>query len=264
MIITPKLIIDQLTAGIPMPAQTVDRLKPGSPQMEVRGIVTAFSASQHVIEQALALGANFIITHEGVYFSHQDHQEWLEHDSVYRQKANLIANAGLGIYRFHDGLHRSKPDGIMEGLLHELEWQSYVTEHRTEVSILTIPVMEAEAVAAYVKRKLHIPYVRIAGKLSVSCARVGILVGYRGSGAAAIPLYEQDNLDLIIAGEGPEWETPEYVRDAARQGNNKALIMLGHAESETPGMKLLAERLSAAYPGLPVHFIKDQPVFQVV
>jgi putative NIF3 family GTP cyclohydrolase 1 type 2 len=91
-----------------------------------------------------------------------------------------------------------------------------------------------------------------------------VLVGYRGGGALAIPLYEQDSLDLVIAGEGPEWETPEYIRDAVHQGRSRALIMLGHAESEAPGMKYIAERLSVQLPGVPVHFVKEQPVFHIV
>ncbi|MNN73666.1 NIF3 (NGG1p interacting factor 3) [compost metagenome] len=123
--------------------------------------------------------------------------------------------------------------------------------------------MKVEAIAEYLKRRLQIPYVRVAGNLSASCIRVGILVGYRGSGSTTIPLYHQDSLDLIIAGEGPEWETPEYIRDAARQGRNQALIMLGHAESEAPGMKYLAGLLSAQFPDVPVHFVQDQPVFQI-
>ncbi|MBW4084288.1 Nif3-like dinuclear metal center hexameric protein [Paenibacillus sp. S150] len=257
-------LIEHLTAGIPVPDRTVDKLESGSPEMEVQGIVTAFSASQYVIEQAIALGANLILTHEGVFFSHRDQIEGLERDPVYRQKADLIASSGIGIYRFHDYLHRYTPDGIMEGLLRELGWQAYVTEHRPSVSVLTIPAMEAGDVAGYLKKQLRIPYVRAAGNLSASCARVGILVGYRGGGPAAIPLYEEAALDLIIAGEGPEWETPEYLKDAARQGRNKALIMLGHAESEAPGMKLLAELLSSQFPGLPVHFVQDRPVFRVV
>ncbi|AIQ19780.1 transcriptional regulator [Paenibacillus sp. FSL H7-0357] len=257
-------IIDKLTAGIATPDGTVDKLEPGGLETKVQGIVTAFSASQYVIEQAIALGANLIITHEGVFFSHQDHREWLMHDSVYKQKADLIAGSGLGIYRFHDYLHRYTPDGIMEGLLRALDWQKYVSSHQPSASILTIPAMKVAEVAEYLKRQLQIPYLRVAGSLSTSCRRVGILVGYRGSGATAIPLIEQESLDLIIAGEGPEWETPEYIRDAAHQGRSKALIMLGHAESEAPGMSYLAERLSLQFPQLPVHFVKDQPVFQIV
>lgn len=60
-------IIDKLTAGIARPDGTVDKLEPGCLETKVQGIVTAFSASQYVIEQAIALGANLIITHEGVF-----------------------------------------------------------------------------------------------------------------------------------------------------------------------------------------------------
>jgi len=69
---------------------------------------------------------------------------------------------------------------------------------------------------------------------------------------------------VVIAGEGPEWETPQYVKDAVFQGKGRAYVALGHAESEEPGMKYLAEILERAFPGLPVHFVPETPVFRVV
>ncbi|NOU80477.1 transcriptional regulator [Paenibacillus sp. LMG 31459] len=264
MTLTFGQVIGHLTAGIRKPDGTVDRLEPGAPESEVQGIVTAFSASQYVIEQAALLGANLIITHEGVYYSHQDNREGLENDPVYRQKSELVASTGVGIYRFHDYVHRYTPDGIIEGLLRELEWEPYVERHLPHVSVLSVPAASVSEIAGYLKQQLHIPYVRAAGNLSAVCSRVGVLVGYRGGGAATIPLFEQESLDLIIAGEGPEWETPEYIRDAVRQGRSRALIMLGHAESEAPGMKLLAQRLALQFPDVPVHYIQEQPVYQIV
>ena len=94
--------------------------------------------------------------------------------------------------------------------------------------------------------------------------RSGLLAGYRGNGATAIPLFEQEQLDLIIAGEGPEWETPEYVKDAVHQGKRRALILLGHAESEEPGMEALAEQMRAEFPSIPVHFIPAVRTFEVL
>ncbi|MEK3670100.1 Nif3-like dinuclear metal center hexameric protein [Paenibacillus sp. FSL R10-2771] len=264
MTLTFGQVIGHLTAGIRKPDGTVDRLEPGAPESEVQGIVTAFSASQYVIEQAALLGANLIITHEGIYYSHQDNREGLENDPVYRQKSELVASTSVGIYRFHDYVHRYTPDGIIEGLLRELEWEPYVERHLPHVSILSVPAAAVSEIAGYLKQQLHIPYVRAAGNLSAVCSRVGVLVGYRGGGAATIPLFEQESLDLIIAGEGPEWETPEYIRDAVRQGRSRALIMLGHAESEAPGMKLLAQRLALQFPDVPVHYIQEQPVYQIV
>lgn len=57
----------------------------------------------------------------------------------------------------------------------------------------------------------------------MECQRIGLLAGYRGGGEVVIPLFQNQNLDLIIAGEGPEWESPEYVRDALQQGKKKHL-----------------------------------------
>jgi putative NIF3 family GTP cyclohydrolase 1 type 2 len=80
----------------------------------------------------------------------------------------------------------------------------------------------------------------------------------------SIPLFEKEKLDLIIYGEGPEWETPEYVRDAIHQGKQKALIVLGHSESEESGMKNLADWLKSTLPYLPVFYIPEKPLFQVI
>ena len=97
----------------------------------------------------------------------------------------------------------------------------------------------------------------------MTCKRIGVLVGYRGGGEQVIPLFENEGFDLVIYGEGPEWETPEYVRDAVRQGKKKGLLVLGHAESEMPGMRFLARELQDKFPGIPVHFLPQEPIFGI-
>ena len=67
----------------------------------------------------------------------------------------------------------------------------------------------------------------------------------------------------MICGEGPEWEAPEYVRDAVYQKKNRALIVLGHAESESPGMEYYTELLQNSFPNIPVHYIKYDPIFRL-
>lgn len=264
MSITISTILEYLRGNVALIDSTVDTLLSGHPETEVTGIVTAFCATQRVVEQAIALGANLLITHEGVFYSHHDSVEGLQGDPVYLTKKSVIDNSELAIFRYHDYWHRHKPDGIMVGLLQELDWLPYVDEQQAVAAILTIPAMSVSEAAQYIKRKLGISYVRVAGELSQTCSRVGILVGYRGGGTLAIPLFNQHNLDLIIAGEAQEWETPEYVRDAVHQGKSKALIMLGHAESEVPGMKYLAEKLGEKFPLIPSCFIAEAPIYQVV
>jgi putative NIF3 family GTP cyclohydrolase 1 type 2 len=243
----------------------IDTLKSGSPDTEVASMATAFMATHKVVSKAVALGVNLLIVHEGIFFRHKDFVgEPRASDPVYLEKWKLIAESGIAIYRFHDGLHRYRPDGIAAGLIQALGWQQYVSEHQASASIVTLPATTVQDVAAHVKAALNIPYVRVVGDLRMSCARVGLLAGYRGGGATAIPMFNNNHVDLIVAGEGPEWETPEYVRDAVYQGRRKALMMLGHAESEESGMKYLAENMKTMFPGVPVHFIAENSPFRFV
>ncbi len=263
MPLTIQHVIEQLKSSSGPINDTVDLLDPGNPDTEVRGIATTFMATQQVIEQAISMGVNLLISHEGAYYSHRSTNGPLTDDPVYRSKSRLIQESGIAIYRHHDYCHRLEPDIIMSGLLQSLKWESYVEDMLPTAAVLRIPEMRARDVAEYAKSQLSIPCVRIAGDSDMACRRVGILVGYRGGGVNAIPLFREKALDLIIAGEGPEWETPEYARDSAYQGVPKSFLVLGHAESEEPGMRYLAAQLQSTYPRLPVHFIPVNPVFQV-
>lgn len=244
--------------------KTVDALLSGSGDTVLTGIVTTFLATHHVLQKAVDLGANLVISHEGIFYSHHGRVEYFGDDPVCQHKLQFIEESGLAIFRFHDYLHRYEPDEINEGLVHALGWQAHVKEHQAVSTIVTIPKMTVKDVAEHAKQCLSVPYVRVVGDLNMPCQRIGLLVGYRGGGTLAIPLLEKENLDVVITGEGPEWETPEYVRDAVFQGQHKALLVLGHAASEEPGMKLLAEKLKTLFPTIPVQYISDEPCFQMV
>lgn len=262
--LTIQNVIDQLRSSIPPIEHTVDRLMTGNPQTVVRGIATTFMATQQMIEQAISCGVNLIISHEAIYYSHRMIDGLLADDPVYLYKMNRIQQAGIAVYRHHDYCHHSVPDPIMKGLLQSLELEAYVERMLPTAAVLRIPEISVLELAENIKSRLSLPYVRMTGDPRMTCRRIGVLVGYRGGAANAIPLFREERVDLIIAGEGPEWETPEYVRDAASQGMAKSLLIMGHAESEEPGMCYLAESLRAIYPGLPVHFFPIQPLFQVI
>ena len=264
MALTVQNVLDRLMEPVGPIQNTVDTLKFGNPNMEVKGIAATFMATQQVIEQAIDLGVNLLITHEGLFYSHMDNPDILEESKVVHEKKRLIEESGIAVFRLHDYVHQYQPDGIMAGLIEALEWKPFVEKNASTSTIVNIPPMNVREIAQYVKTKLGIEFVRTAGELSQNCTRIGLLAGYRGGGALSIPLFEKEDLDLIISGEGPEWETPEFVRDAAYQGKRKALMVLGHAESEAPGMKYLAEWMETVFPDIPVHFIPEKALFQVV
>ncbi len=263
MVIRISDIIEFITSPAEPVEPTVDKLETGNPRTEVKGIAVTFLAGQEIIDEALALGCNLIISHEGLFYSHWDKKEKYGEDSVYREKLELIEQSGIAVFRFHDSIHHYNPDFITNGLLRALGWQDYEIKNEPACSALEIPRMKLQDLLAYIKNKLEVPYLRYTGDTSSVIKRIGVFVGYGGTGETVIPAVGSADLDLVICGEGPEWETPEYIRDAMYQGKNRALIVLGHAESEAPSMEYFAGKLAERFPSIPVRYIPAKPVFRL-
>jgi len=257
-------VVEALTLPGGGPAHTVDGLLTGDPERETTGIAVCYMPTLSVIDRAAELGANLIVAHEGLYYAHRAEDEAAERGSPIRlEKTRRLASRGLAVYRCHDYWHRAEPDGVTEGLVQALGWSPYVLKRLPEATILRLPPAPLLEIAEAAKRLLGVPYLRAMGSPDTVIRKIGVLAGYRGGGRTAIPLFERENLDLVVYGEGPEWETPEYARDVLYWGSRKALLVLGHGESEEPGMASLAARLSARFPSVPVHYLKETPLFQV-
>ena len=89
---TVQQVIDLILTTIPGAPfkETVDTLKSGDGQQEVKGIVSTMFATVEVIRQSAALGANFIIAHEPTFYNHRDDVAWLEGDQVFQFKNELL------------------------------------------------------------------------------------------------------------------------------------------------------------------------------
>jgi putative NIF3 family GTP cyclohydrolase 1 type 2 len=251
---TIQQVIDRILADLPMamPADTVDTIKSGDPALEARGIVTTFMSTWDVLQKAAAAGANFVITHEPTFYNHRDETEWLAEDPLYQAKQRLINDNGLTIWRFHDGWHMHNPDGILAGAARELGWEVY--QDAQQPYLFHIPAISLRALAEEIKAKTGASQVRAAGSLDMLCRDVVMMPG-SGGGEWHIEALGKFKADVVICGEAPEWQTPEYARDAVAAGLQKGLLILGHERSEEAGMALLAEQLRAWFPGLPITHI---------
>jgi putative NIF3 family GTP cyclohydrolase 1 type 2 len=154
---TIQAVIDTILSEMPtLPsADTVDVVKTGDPAQDVTGIVTTFLATQEVIERAVELGANFIITHEPTFYSHLDETDWLADDPVYIAKRKLIDEHGLVIWRFHDYWHRYRPDGIITGVAQALGWIDHIDPDAPYRA--NIPPLPLRDLVAHVKVRLGCP-----------------------------------------------------------------------------------------------------------
>lgn len=231
---------------------TVDTVKIGDSSQSLSGIVTTFLATSAVIEQAAASGANLVVTHEPTFYNHLDDVAWLAHDPTYTAKRDLIERHGIVVWRCHDYWHRRQPDGIITGVLQDLGWEQHAHPERSYRC--AVPPMTLSLLVSHVKQRLGIANVRVIGDDGQICQNIGLLVGAVGGEWQIRALYEE-NLDTLLVGEINEWETSEYVRDARALGHTKALIVLGHANSEEAGMRYLADQIRNLLPDITISHI---------
>lgn len=232
--------------------ETVDTFKGGNPEMEVRGIATTFLATLEVLRKAHNAGLNMVITHEPTFYNHLDNTEQLEGDEVLRAKQAYIADNDMIVFRFHDHIHRTDPDGIYQGIVEQLDWSGYEASQRPY--LYALPATSLKSLAEKLQGIYPTATIRVVGDPQMDLRRVGLVLGAAGS-PRQLEYLQRDDVEVLIIGETHEWETVEYVRDAVALGKKKALIMLGHAISEEGGMQNCAVWLTSFIPEVPIKFI---------
>ena len=238
--------------------ETVDTFKAGDPSVEVTGIATTFIATMDVLKRAVEENCNLIITHEPTFYNHLDMTSHLQDDPVYQAKIKYINDHGLVIFRFHDHVHRTSPDGILSGMITRLGWE----DHRIEGEdlVFDFPEMFAGELAKDLKVTFDKAPVRLIGDPKMSFTRVGLAMGAPGY-MYHIKMLQRDDVDILVGGEVPEWESITYVRDAMGSGFNKVMILIGHANSEEGGMEYVAQWLESLVKDTPVQFIPSGDPF---
>lgn len=252
--LTAQQVIDRIKAeaGGSWQGATVDTFKAGDPNTRVTGIATSFMATLDVLERAAASGKNLIITHEPTFYNHLDKLDDLEGDPVVAAKLEFIRQHHLVIWRFHDHFHLPNRDGIMRGMTDALGWQKF--KNPSDEHLFTLPSTTVSDLTGDIKRRLSIRTMRVVGKPDLKVTHIGFLPGASGS-AKQIKMLERDDVEALLIGEAPEWETISYARDAVTEGKHKALIVLGHTVSEEAGMRYCAQWLKAFLPGVPIEFV---------
>jgi putative NIF3 family GTP cyclohydrolase 1 type 2 len=242
----------------PAPANTVDTIKAGDPSTPVTGIATTFLDTMDVLREANRRGANLVITHEPTFYNHLDDTSFFADDPVYREKLAFIQQHHMVVFRLHDAIHIASPDHIFTGFLQSLGWQGYVVGDNP--ALVAIPKTTLLKLSRDLATKLDARTLRVVGDPNLEITNVAIRLGAAGMQKQVTAL--RGDVEVLLAGESAEWETVEYVRDAAAQGRKKALILMGHEVSEEAGMKQCAEDLRPLFPNLQVtHIPAGQPMW---
>jgi putative NIF3 family GTP cyclohydrolase 1 type 2 len=245
------------TKSAPVP-NTVDVIKAGDPQTQVTGIVTTMFATMDVLKKAVSMKCNLIIAHEPLYYNHRDETAQFQNSEVFLAKKKYIEDNNLVIWRFHDYIHQIRPDAINYGMTIKLGWEKYVTGNNSDR--YTIPETTLEGVLKELKKIFPKNAFNVIGDPKMRLTKVAFSAGAPGS-AAHYRYLNDPEVELLLAGEVPQWETYEYVRDAVSQGSKKAVIFLGHITSEEPGMDYCATWLKGFIKEIPVNFVAAGPSY---
>lgn len=259
--LTIQQVIDLILTEIPGAPfnETVDTIKSGNAQQQVKGIVTTMFSTIDVINKAASLGANFIIAHEPTFYNHRDDTAWLDNSEVFQYKNDLLKKHSIVVWRFHDYWHTHRPDGVLMGVLTKMGWQNHYNSQNPRMVV--VPPISLGDLINHSKKSLGIRQVRFIGDLKQVCERVALMPGASG-GRSHIDLLQKEKPDVMIVGEVAEWETAEYIRDAQAMKIPMSLIVLGHAESEEPGMEWLVSWLQPKVKGIKVSHVPSHYPFK--
>jgi putative NIF3 family GTP cyclohydrolase 1 type 2 len=131
-------------------------------------------------------------------------------------------------------------------------WGTY--ESASDPHLFTLPTTTVGAIAADLQKRTGARLIRVVGNPKLRVTGVALYPGASGE-EKQIKALQQDNVQLLVAGEAREWETVPYVQDADAEGRPKALILLGHEVSEEAGMNECVRWLRTLFPSMPVNFI---------
>lgn len=252
----------QKQVGVEWDKNTVDTFKAGNPDATVTGIAVTMMATMDVLQRASAQGLNFVITHEPTFYAHLDTPEGMpENDPVWAEKREFIEKHGMVVWRFHDHWHKRKPDGIEAGMVRVLGWENYKRPDNEHLFVM--PNTTVKDLAEQVARKLGSPVVRYVGNPEMRVKKVALSPGSEGFESETHTL-ERDDVEVLLVGETVEWETVEYVDDAAAQGRRKALIVIGHIPSEQAGMEECTRWLKEFVKVVPIKFVPTKQPFSTV
>ena len=245
-------LIEEIDRIAEVGANTVDTVKCGDTERELKKLAVTMFPTVEVIKKAAEWGADMLLCHEPIYFN--DFDAPMEGDTeVERRKYQLVESTGMVIKRFHDHMHMAEIDMISEGGIYCLGLKGRLEKspyYASSVLTLDEPLSALE-IAKRLEDILGAKHVRIAGERNKKAEKIAVCFGMSGG---VYELLRRPDIEIVLSGEAEcqDWQISEYARDAAAFGINKTFIAIGHSDSEKGGMILLGEKIQAKHPDIEV------------
>lgn len=224
---------------------TVDGFKWGSPDAEVTGVAVSWMSTQGVIDRAIALGCNFVLTHEPTFYIHEDTDAFRDTPAG-RHKINVLRANDMVVYRMHDAWDLYPGYGIIDRWLAHLGLQT--PTEPCYPAIVSVEPRPVGALAHWLKAKMELDSVLVRGDAERRVSKIALACG--AGGFRPLLAAQEKGADCYVAGEVSEWQLMRYAEDA-----DMPVIVVGHEASERYGMMGMADFLRETFPGLKVVYV---------
>lgn len=255
---TVRQIVDAVFEMAPNPSWGQENiLEWGRFDAPVRGIGVAWWITVPMMKQLAEMGLNLGLTHERTTYPATENFKWgncptFDEIGANRWIAQVASDFNLSVHRFHSNIDLA-PWGMPHAAIDQLGWDQSKVDWSRGVPVAEIQPIALGALIDHVKRSLGIPFARYDGDLSRPIRRVGMVWGGLCQGFAGLMTVLPLEVDAIIGGD-----VIDGVVRLARE-HNVAVIDAMHHATEMRAMELLADKLRARFPHMPVHFIPNDP-----
>lgn len=241
-----KDIVDSLNQQAPFSlAESWDNvgLLVGNPEQQVTAVLAGLDATNRLIDEAIAVGANTIITHHPVIFKPLQQINTAEPGGRLLQKALTHQIAIIACHTNFDSAQGGVSDylALQLGLMHLVPLIASPQDSESATGLGRIGTYPAPLAAhefvARVLSTLQLPGVQMAGPLP---AQIGTVAICGGSGSDLAPLARQRGAEVYLSAEIKHSMAVWAVE------NNFCIIDGSHYATEKPAVALLVAKLQEA------------------
>ncbi len=261
-----------------------DTIKYGDGTKECTGVAVTCFASSDVIREAASRNLNLIICHECVFWNNDDKTKQYADNPIYLAKKKLLDDTGVTIFRNHDHIHGGMPmkegkpnmDNIYGGIMEELGWKPYLQRWENMPLMYQIPQTTARGLADEFIDRFGLTGLRVVGDPDTPTSIVYFCEHAQGRrmGPKSDDIVEDDELiqtiidydvDVIVPLEIIDWTVTSFIRDSAQLGRPRAILEMGHFNTEELGMRHICSYLPQVIENaVPVEYIQSGDTFSYI
>ena len=238
------------------PARTVDTVKAGDPEREVRTVGVGWISSIENLRRAHALGCELFITHEPTFWEHAPPEMRRRTVEPGLSKQRFLDETRTVVLRVHDIWDNWPEIGIRDSWADGLGLTDFVAEDETRWhAVYAIEETTLRDFARYVAQKVRVlgqDSVQVIGDPEMRVSRPALGVGCGGPDTDMI---EMGADVLIVCFDGASyWRSRQRFAELG-----VGVITVEHGTSEMWGLENLAKYLRETFPALAVHYVALHP-----